>query len=234
MKIVFYNKTLLSGGIEKCLELLSKENINENQFIVEFFKFIDTENDNNIIDDEFDDFLTVSEYTEKYRFIYDVVYKTDEWIIVRPNTYEAELKIGQGCKWCTANGYGNGLDYWNRYLHKGPLWVNFDLRNGGEIAPMNNKEYPYKRYQFCFESSITGEFTNYAGGEFYGVSGTETQEVVKVSHENYRTWNEASINFSVVPPTGMTTAQTIYFMGLILLLSGVGIVYANAKPKTSE
>ena len=25
MKIVFYNKTLLSGGIEKCIELLSKE-----------------------------------------------------------------------------------------------------------------------------------------------------------------------------------------------------------------
>lgn len=91
---------------------------------------------------------------------YDVVYKTNEWIIVHPNTYEAELKIAQGCKWCTANAYGNGLDYWKRYLQKGPLWVNFDLRNGGEIAPMNNKEYPYKRYQFCFESSITGEFTN--------------------------------------------------------------------------
>jgi hypothetical protein len=91
---------------------------------------------------------------------YAVVYKTDEWIIVHPNTYEAELKIAQGCKWCTANAYGNGLDYWKRYSQKGPLWVNFDLRNGGEIAPMNNKEYPYKRYQFCFESSITGEFTN--------------------------------------------------------------------------
>ena len=37
-----------------------------------------------------------------------------------------------------------------------------------------------------------------------------------------------------VPDTGMGVAQTIYFMGLILLLSGVGIVYANAKPKTNE
>ena len=32
------------------------------------------------------------------------------------------------------------------------------------------------------------------------------------------------------PDTGMTTAQTIYFIGLIVLLCGVGIVYANAKP----
>ena len=37
-----------------------------------------------------------------------------------------------------------------------------------------------------------------------------------------------------IPDTGMGVAQAIYFMGLILLLSGVGIVYANAKPKTSE
>ena len=34
-----------------------------------------------------------------------------------------------------------------------------------------------------------------------------------------------------VPDTGMTTAQTIYFIGLIILLSGVGIIYATAKPQ---
>ena len=34
----------------------------------------------------------------------------------------------------------------------------------------------------------------------------------------------------VSPDTGMTTAQTIYFIGLIVLLCGVGIIYANAKP----
>ena len=28
----------------------------------------------------------------------------------------------------------------------------------------------------------------------------------------------------------MNTAQTIYFIGLIVLLCGVGIVYANVKP----
>lgn len=32
------------------------------------------------------------------------------------------------------------------------------------------------------------------------------------------------------PDTGMSAAQTIYFIGLIVLLCGVGIVYANAKP----
>ena len=88
---------------------------------------------------------------------YDIEYQTDEWIIVVPNTYEAELNIAQGCKWCTANAYGNGENFWNTYKKKGPLWINFDLRNGGEIAPMNKKEYPYKRYQFSFEASNVGE-----------------------------------------------------------------------------
>ena len=32
----------------------------------------------------------------------------------------------------------------------------------------------------------------------------------------------------------MSTAQTIYFIGLIVLLCGVGIVYANAKPAESK
>ena len=36
------------------------------------------------------------------------------------------------------------------------------------------------------------------------------------------------------PNTGMNTAQTIYFIGLIILLCGVGIIYANAKPVESK
>lgn len=47
----------------------------------------------------------------------------------------------------------------------------------------------------------------------------------------------ATVKFKVevdVPDTGMTTAQTIYFIGLVVLLCGVGIVYANVKPKEAE
>ena len=38
------------------------------------------------------------------------------------------------------------------------------------------------------------------------------------------------VEFVGTDDTGMTTVQTIYFIGLIVLLCGVGIVYANAKP----
>jgi len=37
-----------------------------------------------------------------------------------------------------------------------------------------------------------------------------------------------------VPDTGMNTAQSIYFIGLVVLLCGIGIVYANTKPATNK
>ncbi len=37
-----------------------------------------------------------------------------------------------------------------------------------------------------------------------------------------------------VPDTGITAAQSVYFIGLIILLAGVGIIYANIKPSKAE
>lgn len=76
--------------------------------------------------------------------------------------------------------------------------------------------------------SIVAEFQNYLGGEYFVATGS--QSVIGVTSEHFRIANETKINFLVAPDTGMTTAQTIYFIGLIVLLCGVGIIYANAKP----
>lgn len=48
--------------------------------------------------------------------------------------------------------------------------------------------------------------------------------------------DQKGIDFDIVgvPDTGMNAAQTIYFIGLIVLLCGVGIVYANTKPVESK
>ena len=87
---------------------------------------------------------------------FDIVYDTAEWTIAVPHTYEADKKLGQGCRWCTAGAYGDHDGYWRNYSAYGPLWVNFDRRKS-ERAPKDNKEYPYTRYQFLFE------YQNYHG-----------------------------------------------------------------------
>lgn len=81
---------------------------------------------------------------------FEIVYDTPEWKIAVPHSYEAAIKLGKGCKWCTADYFGNGLTHYNNYSSYGPLWVNFDCRQS-EIGPADNKEYPYTRYQFLFE-----------------------------------------------------------------------------------
>lgn len=85
---------------------------------------------------------------------FDIVYKSNEWIVAVPNTYEAECQLAEGMHWCTANAFGNGLRYYNQYLNDygGKYYVNIDLREG-ETSKDNGKEYPYTRYQFHFESN---------------------------------------------------------------------------------
>lgn len=81
---------------------------------------------------------------------FDIVFDEDDWVIAVPNTYEAECKLGENMKWCTANSFGNGYSYYERYLSQGgKFYVNFDMANS---ESRNGKDYPYTRYQFHFES----------------------------------------------------------------------------------
>ena len=87
---------------------------------------------------------------------FDIVYDSSEWRIAVPHTWQADEKLGEGCRWCTAGAFGNGEYYFKTYSEKGPLWINFDKRKS-EIGWGNGIEYPYTRYQFCFEYGARGE-----------------------------------------------------------------------------
>ena len=74
---------------------------------------------------------------------------------------------------------------------------------------------------------FTGSFDTLEGD--YYAAGEGAQKVISVvggtSHQDV----EVRLTAVRAPDTGITTAQTIYFIGLIVLLCGVGIVYANTK-----
>lgn len=79
--------------------------------------------------------------------------------------------------------------------------------------------------------SVNASFRGYSG--FYYIA-DNAQTITGVSTEDIPLSDgaEIPINYTPkVPDTGMSTAQTVYFIGLIILLSGVGIIYANVKPK---
>ena len=75
---------------------------------------------------------------------------------------------------------------------------------------------------------VKGHF-NSLDGSIY--SSGANQKVITVTGKTIDKVSGDSIEIVGVPNTGIITAQTVYlFIGLIVLLCGVGIVYANAKP----
>ena len=76
--------------------------------------------------------------------------------------------------------------------------------------------------------SVNGTFDTLEGKYYVGTG--DLQKVVTVKAGQKTISDGTEVEFYGSDDTGMSTAQTIYFIGLIVLLCGVGIVYANAKP----
>ena len=99
----------------------------------------------------------------------------------------------------------------------------FFIRVPVDKVPEDNKIYKAT-------ASVTAQFPG-MGAQIYG-SG-QYQRVVALGGPAQAN-SSITVEFSDAPDTGMSKAQTIYFIGLIVLLCGVGIVYANAKPAQTE
>ena len=97
-------------------------------------------------------------------------------------------------------------------------------------VPINKVNENNKTIKF----SVTGSFTTLEGN-YYKATGAQTIATVQTVTSNVQTGAEIPLNYTPdVPDTGLSTAQTVYFIGLIVLLSGIGIIYANVKPSESK
>ena len=81
-------------------------------------------------------------------------------------------------------------------------------------------------------AKVVGHFDSLKGNYF--TSTGSLQKVVTVTGSSVDVTKSDDIEVVGSEDTGMNKAQTIYFIGLIVLLCGVGIVYANAKPVESK
>lgn len=107
--------------------------------------------------------------------------------------------------------------------------------NGQEIASTTNVAPGTKIYVKVPSDNVTekaqtvridvvGHFEN--GKVYKYTSAGSPQAMALIGPRNV----SSGLELVFAPNTGMNTTQTIYFIGLIVLLCGVGIVYANAKP----
>ena len=78
--------------------------------------------------------------------------------------------------------------------------------------------------------TVKGNFRVYDGKRYSVASATDSQEVTAVYFRAAQRSHTKQFDLAPAPDTGISAGQTIYFIGLIVLLCGVGIIYANAKP----
>ena len=113
--------------------------------------------------------------------------------------------------------------------------------NGRELASLTNVAPGTKFYVRVPVNKVTenvqtenveikGHFSAASG--YYYASSESPQKMVTLAPGDVL--GGTSFELVYIPNTGMNTAQTIYFIGLIVLLCGIGIVYANAKPVESK
>ena len=74
-----------------------------------------------------------------------------------------------------------------------------------------------------------GKFNGLDGSYYVATIAGEHQKVVGVSGKVVYVDADASIEVVGAPDTAKNAIQILYFIGLIILLSGVGIIYANTK-----
>ncbi len=117
--------------------------------------------------------------------------------------------------------------------------------NGNEITTLTDLQVTDKFYIRVPVDKVTdenkvvkfrviGSFTTYEGN-YYVAAGAQTISSVDTVTNNKDVGSEFTIDYEApVDDTGLSAAQTVYFIGLIVLLSGVGIIYANVKPATQK
>lgn len=91
---------------------------------------------------------------------------------------------------------------------------------------------------------IVGNFSSYEGNYYtgnieIGTTGNfmpaQTITSVRVANVSTDTGIDVTFNYTPeVPDTKMNVSQTIYFIGLLIFLAGIGIIYANVLPKREQ
>lgn len=74
---------------------------------------------------------------------------------------------------------------------------------------------------------VNATVQNYLTASYF-ING-DFQKVILVTSDQGNIETDRSIQIVGTPNTGMNKAQTIYFIGLVVLLCGIGIIYANSK-----
>ena len=77
----------------------------------------------------------------------EVLYDSDEWLVLKPLSFDASLKYGASTKWCTA--MRNDPEYFSRYSRRGIVIYCINRLTGDKVAAFKNLNTDYE-YETSF------------------------------------------------------------------------------------
>jgi len=77
----------------------------------------------------------------------EVLHDSDEWLVLKPLSFEASLKYGASTKWCTA--MRNDPEYFSRYSRRGIVIYCINRSTGDKVAAFKNLNTDYE-YETSF------------------------------------------------------------------------------------
>ena len=117
--------------------------------------------------------------------------------------------------------------------------------NGNKLVDVTNEDkLSYSKYKtlriyvpssvetgnYNFSLAVTGTIQQYTGYYYNPPTGQNNlQRLTTVDVVNKTSTGEAQFSVQIVPDTATNLSKTIYIIGLIVLISGLGILYVNVK-----
>lgn len=87
---------------------------------------------------------------------------------------------------------------------------------------------------YTYDFNITAKATGYEYYKGYKYTSGSNQPLVLVTKESKDLDATINIKGSHLEDTALSVADSIYFVGFLILLAGVGLVYFNAKQKQEQ
>ena len=121
----------------------------------------------------FDDVLNATSLAEVKSYEKDlekqinIVFKNDEWVVIRPLTYHSSLKYGSSTKWCTSSE--SNPEYFIRYSKRGILLYMINKITGYKVACFksldDDREFSFWNQQDTRIDSIESDLPDFIMNE---------------------------------------------------------------------
>jgi hypothetical protein len=136
----------------------------------------------------------------------EVLHDSDEWLVLKPLSFEASLKYGASTKWCTA--MKNDPEYFIRYSKRGIVIYCINRSTGDKVAAFKNLNTDYE-YETSFwdvkdirldsmETNLPEHILNIIRGEFNNTKLTNW-ELFPEDYKNKQFSNYEKLNQPTIP-----------------------------------